>query len=411
MAVLADTDSRWKWALATANSLSPGSLRCYLRPGPQLPSERQLRESGVDPADVTEVSLGDLVDVVAADECDVVILGLGGDAVQAVLQSFAARWTGPSRPILVAGYVGIVYERLVEGLYQRAGADVVIANSPADARSFADLLTAIGFDPSAVVTEPLPFLAEASPGAAAEGTALTFAAQPEVPSRKEDRRYLVSRLIEHARRHPERPVLLKVRGLAGESLTHPEPYPYQRLVQQFGGELPANFEVVAGSMSDALDRTAVLVTVSSTAAAESIHRGIPTAILTDFGVREGLGNHFFAGSGCYASFDELDEGVRPTADREWAAAHGLVAMQRGALAERIAALRSTELPAVSPYFSRRRSPVYLGRMLSDHGLDSQARPLHDGSRRRGRFASAVARRLYRAGAAIVAPALRRLGEG
>ena len=74
-----------------------------------------------------------------------------------------------------------------------------------------------------------------------------------------------NRLIAHARSHPDQPVLLKVRGLAKERLTHPEPYPYQGLVEAVKAPLPANFAVVAGPMDDALDRTGVLVTVSSTA--------------------------------------------------------------------------------------------------------------------------------------------------
>lgn len=408
VAVLADTDSRWKWGLTTAKTLSPGAIDYYLRSGPGLPSDRQLAESGVDPSRVTAVSIAEFPTRIAEQPCDVIVLALPGNAVQAVLQVLAAQWTGPDRPIIVTGYVGIVYERLVEGLYQRAGADVVIANSPADADSFATLLAAIGYPASAVVTEPLPFLRE--PGqASSTAAAVTFAAQPDVPARKADRRYLVQRLVGYARRNPQQPVLLKVRGLAGEQLTHPEPYPYPKLLAELKVDLPANLSVASGPMSDALDRTALLVTVSSTAAVEAIHRGIPTAVLTDFGIREELGNHFFAGAGCYASFDELDDGARPTADPDWAQRHGVIGLASGALAQRVEQLRAERLPPVRPYFSARRSPVYLERLLREHGLDSHGRAAASGSR--GRLATAVARKLYRVGAGVVAPILRRLGEG
>lgn len=78
-------------------------------------------------------------------------------------------------------------------------------------------------------------------------------------------------------------------------------------------------------MGEVLDRTDLLVTVSSTAALEALHRRIPTALLTDLGVREALGNHHFTGSGCLASWDQLDAGHLPKADEEWVARQGVAA--------------------------------------------------------------------------------------
>lgn len=414
IAVFADTDSRWKWALATAKQLSPNPPDCYLRTTASAPSQRQLREAGADPARVIDTPIGDLPGLVAAHPCDVMILGLPGDAVQAVLQAFAAQ-SPVNRPILVSGYVGIIYERLVEGLYHRAGSDIIVANSPADAREFRALLVAAGLDPSAVVTEPLPFLAHQAltigPGAEA---ALTFAAQPDVPSRKADRAYIVDRLVAHARNHPEQPVLLKVRGLGKERLTHPEPFPYQRLVDALKTPPPPNFAVVSGRMDDALDRTGVLVTVSSTAAVEAIHRGVPAAILTDFGVREKMGNHYFAGSGCFASFDDLDSGLIPQVSQEWAVDRGLIDLAPGALVDRVKELREQELTAPGSFYSEQRSGRYLRGLLASHGLDEQGRTAvaSGGRSLPARLTRRLARAAYRFGYGVVAPNLRRiLGAG
>ena len=82
--------------------------------------------------------------------------------------------------------------------------------------------------------------------------------------------------------------------------------------------IKGSFRLAAGDMGEVLSRTDLLVTVSSTAAVEAIHRGIPTAILTDFGIRESLGNAHFLGSGCLAAFDDLDAGAHPVADGRWA---------------------------------------------------------------------------------------------
>ena len=77
---------------------------------------------------------------------------------------------------------------------------------------------------------------------------------------------------------------------------------------------------------------------------------------------------------------------------------------------RVTELRGRDLPPVRPYFSRRRSPVYLDRLLRVHGLESQpGRPgPHNVSRRLTR---PLSRMLYRVGAGVIAPILRRLGEG
>ncbi|WP_444547752.1 DUF6716 putative glycosyltransferase, partial [Streptomyces fradiae] len=69
-----------------------------------------------------------------------------------------------------------------------------------------------------------------------------------------------------------------------------------------------------GNMGRVLDVTDLLVTVSSTAALEALHRGVPTAVLTDLGVREALGNHHFIGSGLLTSWDRLDAGDEPVPD-------------------------------------------------------------------------------------------------
>jgi hypothetical protein len=410
IAVFADSDSRWKWALATAKQLNASRPDCYLRRTAAAPSPRQLREAGADPSRVTELPIGDLPGVLAEHPCDVLILGLPGDAVQAVLQAFAAQ-SPVQRPILISGYVGIIYERLVEGLYHRAGSDVIVANSPADARQFGELLEAVGFDSSSVVTEPLPFLLhKVKPAPAPTDGALTFAAQPDVPARKADREYVVQRLIEHAQHHPDQQVLLKVRGLAKERLTHPEPFPYQQLVDAVKEPLPPNFAVVSGPMNAALDRTGVLVTMSSTAAVEAIHRGIPTAILTDLGIREEMGNHYFAGSGCYASFDDLDRGVAPIAAQEWATDRGLIGLPPGALADRVRSLLGQELVAPRSFFTEQHSGRYLRALMANNGMDEQGRTAVFVSRRPWvtRLVRPVARRIYRFGYGVVAPTLRRL---
>lgn len=435
MAVLADSDTRWKWGALTANRMTPDdteiSLDGYLLRGRATPTPRQLREVGVTADSLREVTAVEFLramgDARGEDSYDVLVLALVGGGVQAMLHGLGRVWQDRAeRPVVVTGYVGVVYEKLADGLLLRHGADVVLANSRQDADRFRAVYEGVGADASAVTEVALPFLGGAAypgePDAGERPYTVVFAAQPSVPDNRKDRTYLLDRLIRHARRHPEREVVLKLRSKPGEHTTHIEELPYQKLVQRAGP--PPNFRLVYGHMGEVLDRTDLLVTVSSTAALESLHRRIPTALLTDLGVREALGNHHFVGSGCLASWDQLDEGHRPVPDAEWVARQG-VAADGGAYEsafdrarERIAGLRARPggLPPLAPYYTTVTAPGYLPGILARHHLAPDGTPLPGApaaDKAPGPVRQVVrraARGAYRHGVQRVAPVIRRMGE-
>src|SRR5260221_62618 len=84
-----------------------------------------------------------------------------------------------------------------------------------------------------------PFLGGASYEPEPGRDTVVFAAQPSVPESRADRQYLLRRLVDHARRHPRREVVLKLRSKPGEHTTHIEEPPFQRLAK--GMDLPPNF--------------------------------------------------------------------------------------------------------------------------------------------------------------------------
>jgi len=426
VAVLADSDTRWKWGSLTANRISPADsdirLDGYLLRGRATPTPRQLEEVGVRADSLREVTGVEFLRAMEREEYDVLVLALVGGAVQAMLHGLAHLWQGRGRrPVVVTGYVGVVYEKLADGLLLRHGADLVLANSRQDADRFRAVYEGVGADASSVTEVALPFLG----GAAYEGEhdpyTVVFAVQPSVPDNRRDRVYLLDRLIRHARLHPEREVLLKLRSRPGEHTTHIEELPYQKLVQRL--DPPANFRLVYGNMGEVLDRTDLLVTISSTAALESLHRRIPTVVLTDLGVREVLGNHHFVGSGCLASWDQLDAGHRPVPDEEWVARQGVAAggdsyaTAFDAARERITKLLAApERPPLTPYYTPVTAPGYLPGILARHHLGPDGSPLpgapaHDkepGPVRQ--IVRRAARGAYRHGVQRVAPVIRRMGE-
>ncbi|MEU1177357.1 DUF6716 putative glycosyltransferase [Streptomyces sp. NPDC005820] len=421
VAVVADSDTRWKWGASVARELAPShALDAVFLRGRSTPTERQLAEVGIVPDRRREVAPAELVDDAELAAADVVVLAVAGGTVLALTHALGLAWEGRERrPVTVSGYVGVVYEKLVDGLLTRAGTDIVLANSAYDAGRFARAFDSVGVDPGSVVECALPFLGGAPHRPSRERPfTLTFAVQPSVPKDRAARLHLLGRAAAHARRHPEREVLVKLRSLPGEQTTHVEADPYQLLVEALPERAPANLELVYGNMAEVLDRTDLLVTVSSTAALESMHRGIPTAILTDLGVREAHGNHYFLHSGCLASWDDLDAGALPQPLPEWAAEQGIgKADPYTAARDRLAWLRSGgPLPPLRPYYTPSSAGPYLVPILERHGLDEKGRPLPEGAAGSGRAGGAVrrvagrgARKLYRMGHQRVAPALRRWG--
>jgi hypothetical protein len=429
VAVLADSDTRWKWGALTAHRIAPVRthgedvvLDGYLLRGRATPTARQLQEVGVRADSLREVTAVEFLRTMADESYDVLVLALVGGGVQAMLHGLKRVWEDrTSRPAVVTGYVGVVYEKLADGLLLRHGADLVLANSRQDADRFRAVYEGVGADASAVTEVALPFLGGAPYTGEHDPYTVVFAAQPSVPESRKDRAYLLERLVAHARRHPEREVLLKLRSRPGEHTTHIEELPYQKLAQKL--DLPANFRLVYGHMGEVLDRTDLLVTISSTAALESLHRRIPTVVLTDLGVRENLGNHHFVGSGCLASWDQLDEGHRPVPDEEWVARQGVAADGSYATAfdaarERIVKLldRPGGLPPLTPYYTPGTAPGYLPGILVRHHLGPDGTPLpgapaadkDPGPVRQ--IVRRAARGAYRHGVQRVAPVIRRMGE-
>ncbi|WP_405439019.1 hypothetical protein OG373_16160 [Streptomyces avidinii] len=434
VAVLADSDTRWKWGALTARRLVPDhQLTGFLLRGRATPTARQLGEVGVRADRLSEVTCAEFLAEIERERYDVVVLALVGGAVQAVLHGARALWPAPARrPVLVTGYVGVVYEKLADGLLLRHGADLVLANSRHDAERFRAVYEGVGADATAVTETALPFLGGAPyEPAGSRAHTVVFAVQPSVPDSRADRAYLLERAAGHARLHPDREVLIKLRSKPGEHTTHLEEQPYQRLAEKIPGGLPANCRLVYGNMGEVLDGTDLLVTVSSTAALESLHRSVPTAILTDLGIREALGNHHFLGSGCLASWDQIDSGLLPEGDPVWLAAQGVRPAQGAgpeagadayavARAKVAALVSATRLPSPAPYYTRTTAPGYLPGILARHHLapdgtplPGTVRPAAGESRLRRRLRAHLreaARGAYRHGVQRVAPVIRRLGE-
>ncbi|REK71099.1 hypothetical protein DX116_16305 [Aeromicrobium endophyticum] len=266
-------------------------------------SAQQVRDAGFDRVD--RVPWDDLV--AACLGSDVVVSALAGPSTHRLSLAVAdalAGGVGPG-PVLVSGWVGIIIEKITAGYLDRSGTDVVAVNSTDDLAHFRRTGETLGIPTDNLVLSGLPFLSAAPrpPRSGAVSTVL-YADQPTVPAPAAERAYVYRRLVEHARRHPGREVLLKPRHRPGEDTFHRMSHAPEDLLPP--GDLPANFRIDHTPVPELLERVDLLVTMSSTACLEAIDRGTRVALVLDLGVHERHGNHVFLDSGLLRTFDQID---------------------------------------------------------------------------------------------------------
>jgi len=376
-------DSQLRWARALGAALEAQGWRCrYAAPSdvrsfvaPEL--EKSLGVS-VERAPWTEL-------VRQAAASDALVLALQGPLTSRFAQDLAASGDAGVRPVVVTGWVGVVIEKLVAGYLERFASDVVAVNSREDLRSFEAAGAHLGLPTDNLLLSGLPLLPP-RPAPPRRGPVRTvmFADQPTVPSSRAERLYLYDRLVEHARRHPERRVLIKPRHRPAEDPFQVVRHHPEELLA--GVVLPSNVEVVYDPVPDLLPEVDLLLTVSSTAGLEAVGAGVRTVFVADLGVHESLGNHVLLPSGLVRTLDVLDgpDEDLPEPDPAWLADWFVGAPGRPGVqlvAERVAELTAAP-PAERPFARTTATATFRARVAvarhRTHDLPARALP-GDGS--------------------------------
>ena len=202
---------------------------------------------------------------------------------------------------LVSGSPGVAYHLIGQPLRARSVADLILVASRREWSRLGKDLEQLGSS-SQLALATLPFLEGIADLDKFDGDqCLVFAPQPDMPKSKEDRIRLLLELGKLADNNPELKIQIKLRAIGKEPQTHFEQYPYQELEKELvreGRLNPGSFSFVLGSISEHLkNRNAALMTVSSTAALESIAMGNPTHIISDFGASDEIATSVFSDSG------------------------------------------------------------------------------------------------------------------
>jgi len=293
---IADSDSYLKWAAAFLGALPEVTEReLILIETPVLPSDSQraaaLAVGGVSPDQLFSLPLAQVLNALRSDRPDAVLIAVRGPVAAVLIRMIADL---PHRPVIVTGLPGISIPATRKALAFRRQADLFVLHSRREIREFTLMSREYGWTHRFALAT-LPFVEERT---GANGTDLVFAVQAVVPRTLDDRTRVLQLLVAAARARPDRRVVIKVRGLAGERQTHDEHSSYPELLEELE-DAPANLVVSTAPMSAALDEAEGLMTVSSTAAIEAIARGIPVIALDIFGVTAKLINPVFEGSGLF----------------------------------------------------------------------------------------------------------------
>ena len=260
-----------------------------------------------------------------ANTTDVLYLGLDGQRSRDALLQLQAVWSGQSqRPLLVSAYPGILFRFALEGMLDRSGVDLLCLNSQQDLDTYRRGCAALGMDSSNAVLTGLPILWRVDKRKKdPEIPTFVFFEQPSIPVHPLQRRYICKQLKELALARPGNPVIFKPRTSSLERTLHRSHGEMAGVIDRMSQTIP-NLQLSFKPATRLLRHCGCAITVSSTAALESMAMGVSTKIVSDLGVTETLGNHFFADSGCIASFEEIGQDpFTPTHEKAWLQSNGL----------------------------------------------------------------------------------------
>lgn len=312
--LVAAFDSQLTWAAHVGRELTARGFACtYVAPRERSAlSPRQREAAGVP--EVIDVSRSRLLEV--ARQADVVVIALAGPEIAALCRDLQAAAGAEPGPVVVTGWVGVIIEKITAGYLDRSLADVVAVNAQHELEHFREVARQLDLDTDNLLLSGLPLLSTAPrPQRTGPVRHLVFADQPTVPATADERRYLYRRLLDYARRHRDRSVVLKPRHRPGEDTFHRMDHHPEDLLAL--DEKPDNFRFDYRPIPRLLAENDLLVTVSSTACLEAIDHGCRVALVLDLGIHERLGNQVFLESGLLRTFDQIEADDLGTPDPAW----------------------------------------------------------------------------------------------
>lgn len=310
---LASFDSFAKTAMMMLSHCHKAGAQTALRlveiPGRKLSRRQRLEVQKVDPKiGITRHAWTEIRQLCQEliGSCDAMILCLDGQRsrdLYLLLEQVSGERS--DLPLLVSAYPGILFRYQLEGMLDRSTMDLLCLNSEEDLNRYREGSAALGMDASNGIHTGLPILWGLEPRIQLpEKASCVFFEQPSIPAHPIQRRYLCRQLQKLAKAWPEHPVIFKPRTSSVESTLHRRHGEMEDIIHRMGKSTP-NLSVSLQPAAKLLRDCGCAMTVSSTAALEAMAMGISTRIVSDLGLNESLGNHYFAASGAISHFKDI----------------------------------------------------------------------------------------------------------
>lgn len=228
------------------------------------------------------------------------------------------------RPVVVSFQGGLDFTPL-KGFANRETADAVFIVPASDIPKFHEFAKSQNFGWQHVEFGHPSFIRPATlQRDSTSARDIYFFAQAISPISLKARRHIVDVLCVLAKRNPDRDVYIKLRHLPGENKghLHLEKYNYPDLLRKYFPSAPPNLKVTACTMDEALERSFIGITCTSTAAIDLVRAGVPTQVYLDY-VENYMDplhppmRQLFESSNLIASLTEVMEGVTRTPDQAW----------------------------------------------------------------------------------------------
>lgn len=326
--VVASADSHIKWCWFAAQQITPEAQIDIYAPVDNFHIDSTILSNMGVVAPVSQGPLDELCQRIDLSHYETIICILTPSKF-VLMHQMIEDWvkvTAPrARPIIITGFPGITM-RLNNVLLARLGADIICLNSRRDLDEATHIVESLGEDPNVLTSSGYPFSAKHTKSDFKRqpntGRTILFSTQPHWPGRLMERLYILEKLYLFAIENPCDKVLIKLRMPPGKKSIHAEKYHYEEIFAFLGKRSPDNLIFAYGEMQSALATADLHLTLSSTAAAESIAMGIPTAIIADFGIDEGYGVNHFIGSGLIMPIAEALTQPVPSPSHRWLQRNG-----------------------------------------------------------------------------------------
>ncbi len=323
--VLSDFDSRVKWGASLAGFFQDScEITVMYEEIPAAIREKYFLQSYI----IKQYSdLDAILNSSFLFAYDYVILALGGRENLNTLNAIRRRQNEFStRPIIIAGFNGLVEPGDSHGFLCRQGADVICVNSKRDMTFFRTISRAFQLDEAPLLlTGYLRRNGVSSlPSNEQPPQNILFVEQVGRPTYLRQKTHLVRQLAEYARAHPTRRLIIKLRdtGWIRHANSEKKQHSFRRVWGATIRPHPANVIFSKESIEDLLPEADLCVSIASTVIFEALSLGKKVAVVSDFGIGTHMGNTSFIGSGLFASLQDLKRDKIPEVEKSWLAESG-----------------------------------------------------------------------------------------